>query len=146
MVKLNRKKEVEKIDYKGAIIAISALLIIIAVSVFVIFKLSTKEKLYGTWNLVTVTQNNNTENVKYDYQITFFEDNTLTITDNKDTKQKAIVTNYKYEIEKKNITITLEDEEVENDISGTYKVKVNGNKVTLSNDDISMKFTKNKGY
>ena len=146
MVKLNRKIEEEKPKYLTATISIIAIFIIILVSVFVIFKLSDEEKLYGTWNLVSIEDNKKKEEIKYNYQITFFDDNTLTITDNKKSKGKNEVTNYKYKIDKDALIITLDDDNKENDISGTYSYKVSGRKLRLIKDDKIMNFKVNKGY
>ena len=146
MVKLNRKIEEEKPNYLVATISIVAIFLIIIISVFGIFKLSDKEKLYGTWNLVSIEENKKKEDIKYNYQITFFEDNTLTVTDNKKSKGKNEVTNYKYKIDKDVLIITLDDKDAEIDLTGRYSYKVSGKKLKLIKDDKTMNFKVNKGY
>ena len=146
MVKLNRKIEEEKPNYFLAIMSVSAVLVIILVSVFIIFFLSNKEKLYGTWNLTKIEENGKSKDIKYNCQITFYKDNTLVVTENKTKGSKNIVTNYKYKIEKTKVIITLDDEDPENDISGTYTFKKVGKKLKLTTDDTSMEFKENTGY
>ena len=146
MVKLNRKIEEEKPNYFLAIMSVSAVLVIILIGVFVIFFLNNKEKLYGTWNLTKIEENGKSKDIKYNYQMTFYKDNTLVVTENKSKGSKNIVTNYKYKVEKKKIIITLDDEEAEDDISGTYTFKTIGKKLKLTKGDTTMQFKENTGY